>query len=200
MSVIMVTLILTYYFNIPRGSDITGFIQTSGIIIAAGALGIGFFNLLIMHSKRIMNRSTDWIFSVWLLIVMVSYYFIGLIPPIAGSPPFLWVYNNAYSALGSSMYSLVTFFITSAAYRAFRARNTEAAILLVTGTFVMLTNAPFGEVIWPGFGEIGRWFLNVPTTAGMRVLLISSVLGAVAIAVRAMLGRESRILGETGEI
>jgi hypothetical protein len=200
MAVTMISLIITYYFNFPQGAEITSFIQTTGIVIAAAALGIGFFNLLIMHYKRIMNRGRDWMFSAWLLFIMIGYYIIGFIPPIAGSPAFTWIYNNAYGPLGSTQYSMLTFFISSAAFRSFRAKNIEATILLVTGTFVMLTNAPFGEVIWPGFGTIGRWFLNVPTTAGMRVLVISSVLGAVSIGLRALLGRESRILGETGEI
>lgn len=200
MAVVMIALIATYYFDIPGGSGITSFLQQSGNIVAAAALGLGFINLLIIHGKRIMNQGKDWIFSVWLLLIMIAYYIVGLMPPLAGSPTFKWVFDNAYGPLSSTMYSMVTFFITSAAFRAFRARNVEAGILLITGTFVMLTNAPLGEAIWPGFGTIGRWFLDVPTTAGMRVLLISSVLGAVALGIRAMLGRESRILGETGEI
>jgi hypothetical protein len=66
-----------------------------------------------------------------------------------------WLFNNVYTPLGSTTYAITGFYIFSAAYRAFRARNVDAALMLIAGCFVILSNAPVGEVIWSGIPAIG---------------------------------------------
>src|SRR5574341_95221 len=57
-------------------------------------------------------------------------------PQYAYSDPgtgFDWVYQNIYSTLSSTMFSMLAFFVGSASYRAFRARNLHATLLLISG-------------------------------------------------------------------
>jgi ABC-type antimicrobial peptide transport system permease subunit len=95
----------------------------------------------------------------------------------------------------STLYSLVAFYIVGAAYRSFQARNMEAALLLIAAIFVMLKNAPIGEMIWMGFPDIGRWLMNVPNTAAFRGIMIGTAIGAIGLGLRILLGKERAFLG-----
>ena len=57
------------------------------------------------------------------------------------------LFNLTIDPLESTMFALLAFFVASASYRAFRIRNFEASLLLVSGIFVMIGAVPFGSYI-----------------------------------------------------
>ncbi|MEW6032021.1 MAG: hypothetical protein AB1645_03960 [Bacillota bacterium] len=161
------------------------------------ALALGFVNLTAIHWKAIQRKREGWIFSVWLMIVMYGYAVLGLIQSHTGTQ-FNWIYQNIQAALSSAVFSLVAFFISSAAYRAFRIRTKEATVLMIFAVFVMLGRAPIGDAIW---GQWSYWvnkIMAVPNMAGMRGILLGAAIGAFATALRIMLGLERAHLGGTG--
>ncbi|HFD04892.1 MAG TPA: hypothetical protein ENJ25_01970 [Firmicutes bacterium] len=92
------------------------------------------------------------------------------------------------------MFALLSFFIASAAYRAFRARNMDATLLLITAVLVMLGRVPVGYQMWHSFPAVAEWIMAVPQMAAKRGILIGVSLGSLAVSLRIMLGIERSYL------
>jgi len=97
------------------------------------------------------------------------------------------------------MYSILAFFITSAAFRAFRARNIEASLVLVAGTIMVLSNSPVIANYIPIVKDIGLWIREIPNMATFRAVMIGAALGSIALAVRTLMGIERGYLRGGGE-
>ncbi|UCG62877.1 MAG: hypothetical protein JSV52_06225 [Candidatus Zixiibacteriota bacterium] len=100
----------------------------------------------------------------------------------------------------ATMFSLLAFFIASAAYRAFRARNVMATLLLLAALIVMLRFHPFygplTPYIAPFMSKTSNWLMNVPNLAAQRAIIIGVGLGIVATALKVILGIERGYMGK----
>jgi len=163
-------------------------------IVATFALGLGAASLTLMHSKKIIDRSGEWYHSVLLVASLLSVVAVGLIFGVP-SDAFQFQFKNIYSPLEATVFSLLAFYLLTTAYRALRIRTVETTVFLVSALAVVMMNAPVTEFLWGGFTNIGSWVLNVPNTAGQRGILIGAAIGAVALAIRTILGRETGYLG-----
>jgi uncharacterized membrane protein len=179
-------------------------------ILAAFALVLGLGSLLRVHIDKIKRKGQNWQYS-WVLIgTFVVSAFIGLfggvdgtgiLPTHIGSFRFdIWtIYLNVEVPLGATMFALLSFFMASAAYRAFRARSTEATLLLASAFVVMLGVLPFGNRISPHLPSFAQWIMDVPNVAGQRGILFGVALGMLATALKIILGIERSWLGGGGE-
>lgn len=174
-------------------------LQNWGVILTAFALGFGAVNLFILHSRHISRRTAkQWPFSIWLLLMIILFTVVGVSYG-ATSPQYSWLYNSSYFALSATVYSSLGFYMTSGIYRALRARNVDAVILLVTGGIALLKNAPAVAVNAPIIVSIDSWLNAIPTTSAMRGIMISAALGAIALGIRTMTGKETGFLGRLTE-
>ncbi|RKX25642.1 MAG: hypothetical protein DRP45_05435 [Candidatus Zixiibacteriota bacterium] len=97
----------------------------------------------------------------------------------------------------STMFSLLAFFIASAAYRAFRARNLLASLLLLAALIVMLRFNPYLSPIFGDYmAKTSNWLMNVPNMAAQRAIVIGIGLGIVATALKVILGIERGYMGK----
>ena len=97
----------------------------------------------------------------------------------------------------ATMFSMLAFFLASAAYRAFRARTVLATILLFTAVIVMLGRIPMGQHMIEQLPGWVNWVMMVPNIAVQRGIMIGAGLGAASLALRIILGTERSYLGRS---
>jgi hypothetical protein len=164
-------------------------------IIYAFALIVGVFGLIKYHFSKISKKESGWIFNV---ITLVSLCIMGLLGFILGrgeGSPFMWAFNNIQAPMQASVFSLLSFFVASAAYRGFMARNTEAILLLISAILIMFGIASLGSNITL-FSETANWILLNPSMTARRGIFIGIGLGTIATALRVILGIERTYLGK----
>jgi len=170
------------------------------VIIAGFTLLLGIDSLVITHWGKIKRRQPGFGYSVVLIASLAFTLILGIYSIIKyGSAfdvraPFMYLYMHVILPLSATMFSLLAFFIASAAYRAFRARNVDAALLLVAGILVMLGRVPLGSMLYSKMPQIADWIMDVPQMAAKRGLLIGIALGQIAMSLRVILGIERTYL------
>ena len=171
-------------------------------IIYAFAFFLGLVSLLNLHWGRVRRRQAGWGYS---LVVYISFglmcFFVlyndgsGPLAAQARSGGYGWLFQHVQVPAGATMFSLLAFFIASAAYRTFRARTTEAAILLMAAVVVMLGRVPIGAYISDLIPQGAQWLMAVPNLAAKRGILLGVSLGAIATSLRIIFGIERAYLG-----
>lgn len=171
-------------------------------IIQGFALFIGFASLLRLHWTKMKRKSEGWGYSIFV--------FIGFIVTIGFSlynegHYFLesrisdgkvdWIYLNIVYPATSTMFAMLAFFVASAAFRTFRAKSVEAAILLVAAVIVMFGKTPFAAMISDSIPEFAQWLLAVPNLAVKRALYFGICLGSISTSLRIIFGIERSYLG-----
>jgi hypothetical protein len=108
---------------------------------------------------------------------------------------FVWLYDHVFAPCNATMFALLAFFVASAAFRAFRARNVESALLLGAAIIIMIGNMPMGRAIWADLPDIKDWILAVPNNGSRRAIIMGAAVGAIATSLRVVLGLERSHLG-----
>ena len=165
------------------------------IIIGAFALVLGLQSLFRTHIDKIRRRREGYGYSFVTLISFAGMFAVGIAYGTKPGSLFNWLFQNVQVPLEATMFSLLAFFIASAAYRTFRARTLEATLLLVTAVVVMLGRVPIGEQIYSHLPGVTEWIMTVPTVAAKRGILFGVALGVIATSLRILLGIERSHLG-----
>ncbi len=198
-AIVVLIMIADYFLAVPEIKSAAAELKTWATIISTMALTLGAVNIIRVHGRNVRRRAPGiWYHSAFLIFIFAFLTILGLtnIDNPSANPVYKWIFDNAYVSLGQTWYAITGFYIASAAYRAFRARNIDAALLLIAGIFVMLLNAPIGEVIWVQIPVIGRWFNDIGQMPAMRTFLIVAAFGILAFGFRTLLGRERGFYGE----
>ncbi|MEM2127639.1 MAG: hypothetical protein QXH67_05395 [Candidatus Bathyarchaeia archaeon] len=193
-AIFIVLMLVEFFFSVPKPiTDLNVSLRSFVPIVSASAIMLGIVLLTLSHLKRISSKGEDWYYSFIYLISLIITASLGIIS--VRDFRFQWIYNNMTAPIGVALYSLTAFYITSAAYRVFRARNFDATVLLVTAFIVLMMLIPVGAAILPPVVPIGEWLRSFPSSAGFRGMIIGTSLGIVGLGVRILVGRQREHLG-----
>lgn len=167
------------------------------LVVYAFALILGSLSLWNSHAKKVKSRAAGWAYSIVTLAALVIITGLGIWKGVGEGTPVGTIYNAVNAPLASTMFSLLAFVIASAAFRAFRARSTEATLLLLTAIVMMIGRVSIGELVSPKLPGITEWLLDVPNLAAKRAIAIGVGLGAVSTALKIILGIEQSYLGRS---
>lgn len=206
-------------------------------ILAAAALVLGGGNLLRVQLQQISDRKPGWGYAAVTAIAFVVTLIIGLLKvgvfPTEKFPAYpwsgdyqqegsalWWIYEYIITPITATMFSMLAFYVASAAFRAFRAKNLEATLLLGTAVIVLLGRTyagiwltgwiPDQLAVWTkrpvedfSIFRLDRFNDRVITDifikAGNRAITIGIALGVVATSLKILLGMDRSYLGSDEE-
>ncbi|MBI5777904.1 MAG: hypothetical protein HZA49_00410 [Planctomycetes bacterium] len=163
-------------------------------IIGSFFLLIGLASLFRLHYFKISHQREGWGYSVITFAGIAFMCIVGFGWGVQGVP-LAKAYESVFIPLDSTMFSILAFYMASAAFRAFRARTAVATILLVTAFIVMLGRVSFGSLVWDGLPSFTEWIMVVPNMAQKRGILLGVCLGMMATSLKIIFGIERSYLG-----
>ncbi len=163
------------------------------IVVGIFALALGIWSLVKAEFKKLKNPKEAFYAGVLLF---------GFFIMVVSGWKMEWregfihmdLFTNVLIPIQATIFSLLAFYIASAAYRAFRARTVLATILLLTAFIVMLRLIPLGPLSAINQTAVG-WILAVPNMAAKRAITMGVGLGVIATCIKIILGIERTYLG-----
>ncbi len=165
------------------------------IILSAFAMVLAIGNLIRHHSNKISRRKENWPYSIVTLTSMTGMAIIGLFWGVEAGSLFQKIFLNVFAPLSATMFALLAYYMASAAYRAFKAKSLEATLLLAAAFIVMIGFMPFGQYIHAELPAFAEWVMKVPNMASQRGINLGVAFGAIATALKIILGIERSWLG-----
>jgi hypothetical protein len=186
-------------------------------ILTAFLLGLGIYSVARIHFGRLAKMQKDWLYSavlIFFMILMIVYgywdYAIRKGPEGPGMDVQTnwghaqygrdFLFNGLFQQMNAAMFSMIAFYILSAAYRAFRVRSIEATILLAAALIVMLSLMGAVTYLWDmqtkgisqnlTLTEIAGWIRGNVETPGLRGISFGISIGALAMGLRLWLSLE----------
>ena len=193
-------------------------------VLAAIAFVLGGANLLKVNLLKISAREAGWGYAAvtvvaFLVMLAVGAFKVGVHPDpthpdvaysgdkeaVGGA--FWWLYEYAMSPITSTLFALLAFYVASAAFRAFRAKNTAAVLLLGTAFVVLLGRVYVGVLLtswipadnawvsWLRLENLSSVIMTVFNTAGTRAMIIGIAIGVAATSLKILVGLDRSYLG-----
>ncbi len=211
-------------------SDAVPHVSNFANILTAIILGLGIYSIFRIHGKRLLKMQKDWEFSLILILSLLGMVFFGYLDWMsrlgeAGAnleAQANWgfiqygrdlLFDGLLQTLDAAMFSMIAFFILSAAYRAFRIRSIESTILLAAALIVMISLMGWLVFGWDSviknatdfepdhffnnfrFTTIRGWIASNVQTPAIRAIEFGIGIGALAMGLRLWLSLEKGASG-----
>jgi hypothetical protein len=192
--IIGIVLLLAYFVKYEPLQTTASTLTSWGTVLTGLMLAVGLINLCIVHGNRVVKREKGmWPFSLWLLVSMFGTIIIGIwagVPWSRDNEVWQFLYTYVNTPISQTIFSLFGFYVISASIHALRARSFESMLFLISGLVVFFWAAPIGSAIWPGFANLGDWFMATPTAGVYRGILLGISLGLISFGIRVIIGQE----------
>lgn len=178
----------------------------SNVLMVLGGMAffLGPINLTRGELMELVRRGKDWIgslvFMCGLLAGILATAFRSEAPATRFEQAMTIAYDAIFYGVGLAFYmtsqALVSFYLVSAAHRAFLLNSLESSLMMASATIVMLGLTPVGDFLnglLPAPLQVGaaaQWILTVPNTAVQKAVLFGACGGAFAAAMRSWLSLE----------
>src|SRR5581483_7488118 len=120
-------------------------------VIVAFGFALGLINVVRLHGSKLKQRGSS-IYSVVTLVSAAAMFIAEwAFRQTEGNSPFWakfedFLFMNLLFPLGGTVFGLLSAYLISAAYRAFRIRNWEAAVLTIVAVAVLITQVPTMQI------------------------------------------------------
>jgi len=193
-------------------------------IVSGFALVLGVVSIVRVNARAVSRKSEGWFYKLMTLLSVFAMAIPSMMPTTTDSfgggliysilpeswsylfgtargSIYDWLFEYLDSPMMETMFAMLAFYIASAAYRAFRARNAEATLLLLTAVIVMLWRVPMGEAFLRLFSDNLPEYINTFIMGGFNVsvqrgIIIGAALGAASMSLRIILGIERTYMGK----
>lgn len=189
-----IAMIIQYFIPSEESQWFFSYANDWVMVVGIFALVLGIWSLLKSEFKKLKDPKEAFYASVLLFgfFIMV---FTGLTREAREAGGLhMTIFDNILIPIQATIFSLLAFYVASAAYRAFRARTILATILLLTAFIIMLRLIPLGPLSAINQTVVG-WILAVPNMAAKRAITMGVGLGVIATCIKIILGIERTYLG-----
>jgi hypothetical protein len=199
-------------------SPLVGPMGNATSVVFGFTLALGLINLCLVHGRNLAQAKPGWHNSLAFFLALVAMTVFGLWQSYVQDSPQRTLFglsgasvhrvhdvlfNGLFQPLGATMFSVLAFYVASAAFRAFRVRAAEAAFMMAAAFIVMLGQVPVGNwlthwlpsaeqhpVGYLRFEILANWILNNWSMAAIRAIEFGIAVGALAMALRIWLSLE----------
>jgi len=210
---------LEYFYPVagdPAKNFLTDWIEPVSVmlsVVGAFTVGLGIYSLFQVHGRNVAQRRVGWhnslaffVATFAMLVFTLWEYYLHLPQPLPEVLPWPKVvyevlFNGMFAPLQAATFSLLAFYIASAAYRAFRVRTGEAALMMAAAFIVMIGQVPVGSWLTSSIPtdsslaffrleRLGEWIMSWLNTPAQRGIIFGIAVGALAMSLRIWLSLE----------
>jgi len=193
LTLIVGSLVLVNSFFLLPGLNafVNRYVSRTSTVSMAWAVALGSISLMRNHFRRISRKAENWQYSILLIIFFTFFLVFGLLVNRHQSDPvYAFFFSSVQPPLSSTTYGILCFYVASAAYRSFRMRSMDSAMMMLSAFIVMLGAVPIGEAIWSGFPPLSEFVMGTMNTSVIRAITIGLTVGAISQSMRNLLGIE----------
>jgi hypothetical protein len=183
-----------YFVNVPLLVEMRQLLLQWAMLLGAGALFLGLFNLVSVHWTKLGMQESGWLYSAALILFFLLTLVLGLFFG-PDSDVLLMIFNYVQVPVEASLMALLAVMLVVAGVRLVaRQRDTASFVFVAVALLVLLGTAPWlvmgDSFIAQWLANVRAWLTQVWAVAGARGILLGVALGVIATGLRVLLASD----------